>query len=181
MRLNVIEHPNVVFDLRYASSNNIAGAPIYSRAVALLHPEADAALTRSADLASSMGYRLCIFDAYRPTSAQRSLWKVLPNPIFVADPAVGSTHTRGIAVDLTLMDGRGVPLDMGTDFDVMSELSGHACVVLPAEVQRNRALLLGLMTAAGWIHQPSEWWHYNLPNEFEYPLIDDEDVVSKIM
>ncbi|AOU96757.1 D-alanyl-D-alanine dipeptidase [Acidihalobacter yilgarnensis] len=181
MNLLVIDHPAICVDLRYASADNITGQPIYARAIALLHPDAHAALTRAADLAGTLGYRLTVYDAYRPPAAQWRLWEALPDPTFVADPVEGSTHSRGIAVDLTLADEHGQPLVMGTGFDAMLEQSYHGRLDLPREAQRNRTLLLGLMTAAGWVHQPHEWWHYNLPEELSYPIIDDADTVARMM
>lgn len=181
MCLRMVNHRAIDIDLRYATADNITGAPIYRHAIALLHPEAQAALMRVAALAVSLELRLIILDAYRPPEAQWRLWKALPDPAFVADPIVGSTHSRGIAVDLTLANAYAEPLDMGTDFDAMRVESYHGNLRLPRDIQQNRAVLLGMMTACGWLHQPYEWWHYNLPNELDYPIINDEISISKMM
>jgi zinc D-Ala-D-Ala dipeptidase len=176
-----INHPSIDIDLRYATPDNITGRPIYARAVALLHPDAHAALLRAANLAEGQGLCLRIYDAYRPSAAQQRLWEALANPVFVADPSRGSTHSRGVAVDLTLTDATGEPLEMGTGFDAMVPQSYHARTDIPVEAQRNRAVLLGIMTAAGWAHEPHEWWHYNLPDPLRYPLLDDVATVARLM
>ncbi|MDE1149001.1 MAG: D-alanyl-D-alanine dipeptidase [Azospirillaceae bacterium] len=164
---------DVDLDLRYATADNLTGSPLYARPTCLLHPQAASCLRRAVDRARMLGLRLKVFDAYRPPQAQALLWRTLPDPVFIADPRLGSNHTRGVAVDLTLMDGSGLELDMGTGFDDMSPQAYHADLTVPAAAQRNRALLLGLMAAAGWRHYEAEWWHYQLPDAHRYPLVDD--------
>lgn len=116
---------------------------------------------------------MVLLDAYRPSAVQRVFWEKLPDPDYVADPAVGSDHTRGIAVDLTLADQDGW-LDMGTDFDASVIQSHHdRDDVSPAAI-RNRVLLRQGMEAAGFLHNPTEWWHYALPRRPEFALIDDD-------
>ncbi|NUB17422.1 D-alanyl-D-alanine dipeptidase, partial [Azospirillum brasilense] len=124
-------------------------------------------------LAGGSDGRLARNDPSRPGEAQGARWRALPDHSCIADPAGGSTHSRGIAVDLTLADGSGRPLDMGTGFDDMTEQSHHGRTDLTTEQQRNRAALLGVMTAAGWRHYSFEWWHYQLPDEQRYPLLTD--------
>jgi len=94
--------------------------------------------------------------------AQWALWNARPDPDFLADPRRGSPHSRGVAVDLTLLDGDGAALDMGTGFDAFTPLSHHACRDIPVAAQRNRFVLLGIMSAAGWDFYGKEWWHYQL-------------------
>ena len=171
MQLLEIHHPAIDVALAYATADNITGRPLYEHARALLHPDAHAALMRAAELASAQGLRLRVYDAYRPAAVQQALWDVLPDPTFVADPRKGSAHTRGVAVDLTLTDTAGVPLDMGTGFDEMTSRSFHARTDIPVASLQNRSLLLGTMAAAGWAHNPREWWHYNLPDPARYPLV----------
>ena len=174
MPLREISHPTIDIDLRYATPDNITGQCIYDHAVAFLHQDALLALVRVADLAAAQGLRLRVLDAYRPSAAQWRLWAALPDPRFVADPRVGSMHTRGVAVDLTLCTPDGVPLDMGTAFDEMTEQSFHGNTEITPRAQHNRCLLMGLMTLAGWDHHPFEWWHYNLPDPTRYPKLSDD-------
>lgn len=183
MDLIEIEPPayDVILDLAYATSNNVLGRPIYRHGRSYLHRDAAAYLTKAVGLAAAIGYRLKIFDAFRPTEAQWILWNRFPQPEFFADPRKGSPHSRGVAVDLTMVDGRGVELDMGTGFDDMTERARHACPDVPPAAQMNRAILLGIMTAAGWDFYGNEWWHYQLFNARRYPLYSDSAVTRGLM
>ena len=117
-----------------------------------------------------------MFDGYRPPKAQEIFWKHLPDPRYVADIVQGSNHSRGVAVDLTLVDERGQELDMGTTFDTMNERSHHFDPGLSVQAQRNRLWLLAIMTQAGFKRIDSEWWHYELPEALEFPLISDDSI-----
>ncbi|WP_460150390.1 D-alanyl-D-alanine dipeptidase [Pseudomonas sp. S3_A03] len=163
-------------DLVYARADNLAGKQIYQDPRRLLHPDAHACLRKACQLAHQAGLSLRILDAYRPPYAQYLLWAALPNAEYVRDPALGSHHSRGVAVDLTLIDANGKALDMGTGFDDMREKSHQFYVDLPPQVQQNRLILLGIMLASGFTYIDSEWWHYELPDAQQYPLIDDPSV-----
>ncbi|MCA8251955.1 D-alanyl-D-alanine dipeptidase [Burkholderia sp. AU31624] len=165
----------VDIDLVYATDRNLTGKPIYRRAHCLLLAPAEAALRRAVTIAAQAGFTLRLYDAYRPPQAQQVLWDFLPDPNFIADLGRGSNHSRGTALDLTLVGADGKPLDMGTGFDEMVAESGHFHAGLPAAVQRNRLLLLGVMHAAGFAHIDSEWWHYELPGSCALPQIDNAD------
>lgn len=168
-------------DLRYAGPDNLTGKPIYGQPVCLLHVDAAARLAAAVGLARGQGLRLAVFDAFRPIEAQWRLWEALPDPRYIADPRRGSTHSRGVAVDLTLADASGRHLDLGTPFDDMTERSHHARLDIGAEAQRNRAILLGIMAAAGWTHYAYEWWHYQLPEAHRYPLLWDSAAGGRMM
>jgi D-alanyl-D-alanine dipeptidase len=174
------EH-DVEIDLAYASANNFTGKPIYRRARCYLHADALKALDRAVQLARAQGYRLRIFDAYRPTEAQWVMWNHSPDPEFLADPRRGSPHSRGIAVDLTLLDSAGGELDMGTGFDAFTPLSHHGSLDVSRQAQANRFTLLGIMTAAGWDFYRNEWWHYQLFNSRQYPLYSDSALPEGLM
>jgi D-alanyl-D-alanine dipeptidase len=165
----------VDIDLVYATDRNLTGKPIYKRAHCLLLEPAEAALRTAVGIARESGLTLRIFDAYRPPQAQQVLWDFLPDPTYIADLTRGSNHSRGAAIDLTLIDASGAELDMGTAFDAMTVESWHFHPGLPQHVQRNRLMLLGIMHAAGFRHIPSEWWHYELPGALALPLIDNAD------
>ena len=183
MELVEIGPPAFDVDIRlaYASADNFTGKPVYARADCWLHADAAAALARACETAAVLGYRLLIFDAFRPAEAQRVLWDHTPDPDFLADPRRGSPHSRGVAVDLTLLDAEGRALDMGTPFDAFTPRSHHGSRAVPAEAQRNRLLLMGLMTDAGWDFYRNEWWHYQLFNSREYPLIGDAELPRPMM
>ncbi|HSN80780.1 MAG TPA: D-alanyl-D-alanine dipeptidase [Rhodoferax sp.] len=165
------ETHDVIVDLVYATSNNIAGKPIYERNLCLLHRDAELCLRKAVQLAAKAGCKLKIFDAFRPHEAQVELWETAVDKLYVADPQLGSNHTRGTAIDLTLVDTKGNELDMGTDFDHMSALSHHFSDQVSPAAQANRTLLLTIMEQAGFQHLPHEWWHYELPMQAEHTLI----------
>ncbi len=159
--------------LAYATQENFTAAAVYQQAICYLHPAAAEKLQNAIKAARAMGYKIRIFDAFRPSEAQWILWNHTPDPDFLADPRRGSPHSRGIAVDLTLLGTDGMPLEMGTDFDAFTPLSHHGSAGVSKEAQRNRLILLGLMTQAGWDFYRNEWWHYQLFNPREYPLVSD--------
>nr|WP_186349459.1 D-alanyl-D-alanine dipeptidase [Pseudomonas fragi] len=166
------EQYQVQIEMIYATADNLAGKVIYPTARCQLHRDAAACLRKAVELAALAGFTLRIYDAYRPPYAQFLLWEALPNGDYVRDPHLGSHHSRGVAVDLTLVDGDGQPLDMGTAFDAMQDQSHQFYPDLPPNVQRNRLLLLGIMLIAGFHAIATEWWHYELPNADDYPLIN---------
>jgi zinc D-Ala-D-Ala dipeptidase len=167
--------------LAYATKANLTGQPVYRNAQCWLRRAAAEKLAAAIALAKPLGYRLRIFDALRPVEAQWALWNANPDPDFLADPRRGSPHSRGVAVDLTLLDPEGRELDMGTGFDAFTPLSHHGRTDIPCEAQRNRLLLMGLMTAAGWDFYRNEWWHYQLFEARRYPLVADADLPRSMM
>ena len=170
----------VDIDLAYATDQNFTGKPVYARPDCYLHGDAVPLLRRAAEGAAAMGLGLRIYDAFRPAEAQWVLWRHTPDPDFLADPRRGSPHSRGAAVDLTLCAGTE-PLDMGTAFDAFTPLSHHGVTELAPAALRNRHLLLGLMTAAGWDFNPSEWWHYQLFDSRRYALVGDTELPRPMM
>ncbi|ORM61975.1 D-alanyl-D-alanine dipeptidase [Pantoea rodasii] len=165
--------PTLAFDLKYATTDNITGHAIYCEARALLHPEAACALQKSVEVARLAGLTLLVFDAYRPQQAQWHLWDACPDADYVVPPATGSNHSRGVAIDLTLVDDAGNVLDMGTAFDSMEDLSHPFHPDVPQQAQRHRLMLNAIMLAGGFVGMPTEWWHFELPNAQRYPLLED--------
>ena len=157
----------------YASAHNFTGKLLYNRLETYLLDQAAKALFRAAAMAAADGFTLGVFDAYRPLELQYAFWSILPDPAYVADPRLGSTHGRGIAVDLTLLDDRHMPLEMGTGYDEFSPASHHDHTDLPDEALANRRRLRGYMEQAGFVIHAPEWWHYNLPDPERFPLIPD--------
>ncbi len=182
-RLAEITSPrfDIDFEIAYAGGNNFTGAPVYGRPACYLHHDAAAALLRAIALAGDIGLRLLIFDGFRPTEAQWVLWNHTPDPDFLADPRRGSPHSRGVAVDLTLVDETGAPLEMGTGFDDFTPLAHHGNREIPRRAQVNRHILLGLMTTAGWDFYRHEWWHYQMFDSRRYPLISDRQLERTMM
>lgn len=171
---------DVEIALAYATAQNFTGKPVYKSNNCYLHNEAAVLLENAVKLASAMGYKLKIFDAYRPTEAQFALWEHTPDPHFLANPHSGSPHSRGVAIDLTLLkDGKEV--DMGTAFDDFTPSSYHTAVDISAQAQINRKILLGIMSAAGWDFYQNEWWHYQMFNPRAYRLLSDKDARTGLM
>ena len=166
--------PSLHIDLKYATADNITGSPIYREARCLLHTEAVTALAKSISIAQLAGLQLVVYDAYRPQQAQAILWNACPDPQYVVDVAIGSNHSRGTAIDVTLMDDRGHLLDMGAGFDEMHDRSHAWHPSVPPAAQHNRLLLNAIMFGGGFVGINSEWWHFELPDAARYPLLDDQ-------
>ena len=170
--LTQINHPAIVVALAYATPQNFTGKVLYPDSRAWLRPEAANAIYDAANDLAAIGFRLVLLDAFRPVSVQYALWAIRPDPEFVADPAIGSDHSKGIAVDVTLADDAG-PLDMGTEFDEAVPQSHHDRLDIPALANERRRILRDAMIAAGFEANPFEWWHYALSNGHSYARIED--------
>lgn len=163
---------SIVLDLRYASENNFLGKAVYSKQKCYLLKSTATKLADANKNCQSYGLRIKIFDGYRPHSVQIEMWKLVPNPMYVADPAKGSHHNRGCAVDVTLVDSLGNEIPMPTDFDDFTEKAHHDYMNLPDNVIRNRELLREIMMKTGFVPLNSEWWHYSTPDCGEYDILD---------
>ncbi|GEC72880.1 D-alanyl-D-alanine dipeptidase [Flavobacterium flevense] len=151
-----------VYDMKYATEDNFLKAKVYDCAECYLRLKTVQALIAANKEFLKKGYRIKLFDCYRPLAIQKSMWKIVPNPEYVADPAKGSIHNRGGAVDITLVDKNGKELDMGTPFDFFGVEAGHNYPNLSKKVKNNRSFLKKIMTQHNFKSLDSEWWHYNL-------------------
>lgn len=173
VEITTSSHP-VLLELLYATDQNFTGKVIYKNARCFLHEKAMPLFEKAVLLADRQGYTIKVFDTFRPKQAAQALWDFFPNPMYVADPQKGSNHTRGVAIDLNLVDKTtGKELDMGTPFDDFTDQSHHSAI-LPKEIVRNRYMLLGIMMSAGWDLYNNEWWHYQLFSPRDYPLIEED-------
>lgn len=154
--------PDFVYDMKYASSDNFLKAKVYDCAECFLRLKTVKAIVKANAVFMKKGYKIKFFDCYRPLDIQKKMWKIVSNPSYVADPAKGSIHNRGGAVDITLVDSNGKELDMGTPFDHFGIEASHNYTNLSKKVKKNRALLKKVMTQNGFNSFDSEWWHYNL-------------------
>lgn len=154
--------PGVVIELRYTSADNVFKTAFYPKgSKALLHRStAEKLAAVQADL-KQRGLGLKIWDAYRPLSVQRAMWKVLPDERYVADPAKGGRHNRGAAVDVTLVDARGRELAMPTAHDDFTPKAAADYKRLPKVVIQNRTALQEAMVRHGFAIYASEWWHFD--------------------
>ena len=158
------------YELRYATENNFLKTKVYDCAECYTRSKTAKALIAANKVLLDKGYRIKFFDCYRPNSVQYKMWEIFPNPQYVANPAKGSIHNRGGAVDITLETLDGVELNMGTDFDFFGKEAHHDHLQHPEEVLRNRALLKEVMEAHGFWSIRTEWWHYNLGSASNDPV-----------
>lgn len=167
--------PTIVIDLRYATARNITGHPIYPAGTPCLLRRGVAERLKSAEaLLRVLGYRLKIWDAYRPSHAQQILWAIVQNPEVVADPAKGgSRHSWGAAVDVTLVDLEGRDVPMPTDFDDFTAAAKSDYPGGDKAVAKNLLMLKNAMEIAGFEGIHDEWWHYSAKNWRSYAAITD--------
>jgi D-alanyl-D-alanine dipeptidase len=151
-----------VYDMKYATADNFLKAKVYDCGECFLRLKTVNALIEANKKFIEKGYKIKIFDCYRPLDIQKKMWKIVSNPKYVANPAKGSIHNRGGAVDITLVDRFGKELDMGTSFDFFGIESSHNYPNVSEDVKENRILLKTTMTSSGFNSFDSEWWHYNL-------------------
>jgi D-alanyl-D-alanine dipeptidase len=158
-----------VYDLRYATTNNFVHKKMYPCSKCFVRREVAIALLKIQKELKKKGLGLKFFDCYRPGKVQKELWKIVPDPRYVADPKKGSMHNRGVAVDLTIVDSNGKELDMGTPFDYFGKKAYHSYRQLPDTVLKNRMFLKTIMEKYGLEPITSEWWHYSYRKK-TYPV-----------
>src|SRR5687767_4713067 len=165
----------IKLDIRYATANNFVGRAVYPEARAFLQKPAAKAVVRVHRKLKKQGLGLVIYDGYRPWTITKLFWdSVAPEQkIFVADPAKGSKHNRGCAVDLGIYDlktGQAVPMPSG--YDEFTERASPKYAGGTEEERRNRDLLRKLMEAEGFIVNENEWWHFDYKDWENYAIYD---------
>jgi D-alanyl-D-alanine dipeptidase len=161
---------SMLIDIKYAQKDNFTKKKIYDCGRCFLRPEAKEALKRiNSALYKTHKLRLKIFDCFRPVPYQQRLWDAVPDPDYVTPPQKGSMHSRGLAVDLTLIDENDREVDMGTPYDYFGEeahqdFDGHS-----QKVKKNREILKSHMEKFGFKSIRTEWWHYSYRSK-SYPL-----------
>jgi D-alanyl-D-alanine dipeptidase len=167
--------PTVRLDVKYATSDNFVGRPVYAQARAFLQRPAAEALVRAHRKLAEKGWGVMVFDGYRPWAVTKAFWDATPEDkkLFVANPARGSRHNRGCSVDLTLYDlATGKAADMGAGYDEMSPRSYVTWEGGTKEQLDRRELLRGTMEREGFFVYPWEWWHFDFKDWRDYPLLD---------
>jgi len=162
-------------DIRYSTTNDFLGTPVYTQARAFLQRPAAEALVRAQQRLTAYGYALLIHDAYRPWYVTKIFWEATPpeGKIFVADPAQGSRHNRGCAVDLTLYDLKtSKPIEMPGTYDEMSERSFPDYPGGTSLQRWHRDLLRWAMESEGFTVYEHEWWHFDYKDWHEYPILN---------
>ncbi|CAJ1229578.1 D-alanyl-D-alanine dipeptidase [Levilactobacillus zymae] len=159
--------PTLLVDLRYATPNNFTGQVIYDFTTAIARTGTAQKLVAANAALRQQGYRLKVWDAYRPVTAQRRLFDVYPDPNFVAQPDSNFSHQKGVTFDLTLCDAAGHELEMQSAFDDFSERA-HREYPRTAEQEHNYQLLNQAMLAAGFVGYINEWWDYRDADQDTY-------------
>jgi D-alanyl-D-alanine dipeptidase len=166
---------SIRLEIRYATSNNFLGVPVYERARAFLQGPAALALKRVSSKLQGQGYGLLVYDAYRPWYVTKIFWDATPadKHEFVADPTKGSRHNRGCAVDLTLYDLRtGAAVAMPSGYDEMTPRAYADYLGGTSEERGHRAILRQAMESEGFVQMPNEWWHYDYKDWKRYGILN---------
>jgi D-alanyl-D-alanine dipeptidase len=154
--------PDAVVDLKYATADNFTGTVIYDFNEAYLRYGTVKKLAAAQEMLKENGYRIKIWDAYRPFSAQQRLWEVCPNPTYVANPANGmKAHNLGGTIDMTVVTLEGNPVEMPTDFDDFSTRADRDYSDVSSTAAANASMLEQVMTACGFVGYSGEWWDYS--------------------
>ena len=166
----------LVFDIRYATDDNFMGAAFYARAEAWAQRPAAEALARVQARLGERGFGLTVYDAFRPWRVTKMFWDATPEALrdFVADPARGSRHNRGCALDVTLHElATGRAVEMPSGYDEFSPRA-HPAYDGGTSLQRwHRTLLVNAMEAEGFRVYAAEWWHFDLDGWEAYPILED--------
>ncbi|TAG63981.1 MAG: peptidase M15 [Oscillatoriales cyanobacterium] len=151
-------NPNIRLDIRYATTNNFLKRKLYTVAKCALR--------------SSVAQKLALYDCYRPFSVTKQMWEFLPDPNYVANPARGSRHNRGAAVDLTLVDRTGKELEMPTPYDDFTKKAHRDYNGGSAQSRKNRQTLEDAMKKQGFIGISTEWWHFDSEDWQKFAILD---------
>lgn len=162
---------SILLDMRYATTNNFVEEKMYDCGRCFLRPEVAQKVVKVHQQLQARGLGLKMFDCYRPRPIQWKLWEKVPDKRYVSDPRKGSMHNRGAAVDLTIVDSRGQPLDMGTTYDFFGPEAWSTYQNLSDTVLANRKLLKSVLEAEGFRGIRTEWWHFSYPGK-GYALSD---------
>lgn len=167
--------PSIKLDIRYATENNFVGKKVYPEARAFLQRPAAKALVKVHQKLKKQGLGLVIFDGYRPWSITKLFWEVTSEDKrkFVANPAKGSKHNRGCAVDLSVFDLKtGQLIDMPSGYDEFTERASPDYAGGTEKERENRDMLRRLMEGAGFTVNPNEWWHFDFKDWEKYAIYD---------
>ena len=165
--------PNIVLDIRYATTNNFLKKVFYKQAKAFARLPVVNALQKAQTELNAQGIGIKIYDGYRPYAITVQFYESFPDSLYVASPWSGSRHNRGCALDMTLVNLKtGKELKMPTPYDSSIEASWADAPVKKKRVLKNRELMKSVMAKYGFTVEPSEWWHYNYNGWADYPLMD---------
>ncbi|MGE3728799.1 MAG: M15 family metallopeptidase [Candidatus Sericytochromatia bacterium] len=163
--------PGIEVELRFATEKQFLKKAVYPFRKAWVQPALAERLRKAQAYLLPRGYRLKVWDAYRPMEFQELFWQHVKNENFISHPRKGGRHTRGTAIDLTLIDKTGQEIPMPTLYTEFSEKAFRDYAKLPSLLKANRLLLQQAMTQAGLEPLPTEWWHFDLPKWRTFPVL----------
>lgn len=162
-----------VYEIRYATPNNFIGETLYDCAKCLLRPEVAEALLQANEYFHSLGYRIRIYDCYRPLDVQKKMWEKVPRATYVGNPyGNGSVHNRGAAIDMTIETLEGCHVEMGSEYDHLGPASHIDNYNHSEEVLANRKLLFEGMRKFGFSPIRTEWWHFSFRRNLSYSILN---------
>ena len=162
------------YEIRYATEDNFIGEVLYDCSVCLLQPEVAEALLKANHFFCEKGYRIRLYDCYRPLDVQKRMWAKVPRPTYVANPyGKGSIHNKGAAVDMTLETLEGCFVDMGSDYDFFGRAAHIDNYNFSEEILENRKLLFEGMRKFGFQTVRTEWWHFSYRKNWSYPTLNE--------
>lgn len=165
---------NFSFEIRYATPNNFIGEILYDCGMCLLRPKVAEALIEANEYFSKKGYRIKIYDCYRPLYVQKKMWAKVPRPTYVANPYTkGSVHNKGAAIDLTLETLEGCYVEMGSDYDYFGKEAHIDNYNFSEEILANRKLLRDGMRKFGFQTIRTEWWHFSYYKNESYNTLNE--------
>jgi D-alanyl-D-alanine dipeptidase len=165
-------NPKIIVEIKYATEDNFTGKKLYDVSKCFLRKFVALKLDSVQRELEKVGLGLKVWDCYRPLSVQKILWSIVPDERYVANPAKGSRHNRGCAVDLTLVDSLGNELPMPTKYDDFTEKAHRDYYNLPDTVIKNRKILEDVMKKYGFIPLPTEWWHFDAQGWENFSILD---------
>ncbi len=160
-------------DIKYSTNKNFTKIKLYEKPMVFLRLPAAKAIKKVNEELKGKGMAIKVFDGYRPYSVTVLMWQIVPDERYTANPAKGSGHNKGIAIDLTLIDLKtGQEVLMPTAYDDFTDKAHHNFMGLPKEAIANRQILRKLMEKHGFVAFETEWWHYSLPNPEKYAVLN---------
>ncbi len=166
------EIPSIHVEIKYATADNFTQEVLYPEARCLIRKEVAEKLARVQKSLQTQNLSLKFFDAYRPLSVQKKMWAKFPVEGYVANPAKGSNHNRGAAVDVTLVGADGKELPMPSAYDEFTERAHRNYAGGTDEERKNRQILQDAMEKEGFIGISTEWWHFDDKDAKTYPVLD---------
>jgi zinc D-Ala-D-Ala dipeptidase len=165
--------PAIVLDIRYATTNNFTGKIVYPKAKGILRKETAEKLAATNAELQKHGYKIKVWDGYRPVYVQKIFWEIMPDDRYVANPYKGgSKHNRGGAVDVTLVDRQGHDVEMPSAYDDFSSKAWPNNFAMSKEARKNVTLLRSVMMKNGFAPIEHEWWHFDDKEWIDFPIVD---------